>query len=64
MGGNDFAGVADCGAAMAERTKNPQRWAGVPAAVYDPKGRLTAMDAPVSITRCFIRPSPASAAIV
>jgi predicted TIM-barrel fold metal-dependent hydrolase len=30
---------------MAERTKNPQRWADVPAAVYDPKERLKAMDA-------------------
>lgn len=40
----DLAGVADCGAAMAERTKNPQRWADVPAAVYDPKERLQAMD--------------------
>jgi len=40
----DLTGVADCGAAMAERTKNPQRWADVPAAVYDPKERLTAMD--------------------
>ena len=30
-------GVADCGAVMAERTKNPQRWADVPAAVYDPR---------------------------
>lgn len=40
----DLAGVADCGAAMAERTKNPQRWADVPAAVYDPKERLKAMD--------------------
>ena len=41
----DLAGVADCGAAMAERTQNPQRWADVPAAVYDPKQRLKAMDA-------------------
>ena len=41
----DLAGVADCGAAMAERTQNPQRWADVPAAVYDPKERLKAMDA-------------------
>ena len=40
----DLGGVADCGAAMAERTKNPQRWAEVPAAVYDPKERLKAMD--------------------
>jgi uncharacterized protein len=41
----DLAGVADCGAAMAERTQNPQRWVDVPAAVYDPKERLRAMDA-------------------
>jgi predicted TIM-barrel fold metal-dependent hydrolase len=41
----DLAGVADCGAAMAERTKNPQRWVDVPAAVYDPKERLKTMDA-------------------
>ncbi len=41
----DLAGVADCGAAMADRTQNPQRWADVPAAVYDPKERLKAMDA-------------------
>ena len=41
----DLGGVADCGAAMAERTKNPQRWADVPAVVYDPKERLKAMDA-------------------
>ena len=38
-------GVADCGAVMAQRTANPQRWADVPAAVYDPQERLTAMDA-------------------
>ena len=38
-------GVADCGAVMAERTKNPQRWADVPAAVSDTKERLKAMDA-------------------
>jgi len=38
-------GVADCGAAMAERTKNPDRWSDVPAAVYDPRERLKAMDA-------------------
>lgn len=40
----DLAGVADCGAVMAERTKNPERWADVPAAVYDPLERLKAMD--------------------
>lgn len=38
-------GVADCGAAMNERTANPQRWADVPAAVYDANERLQAMDA-------------------
>ena len=38
-------GVADCGAAMADRTKNPRRWSEVPAAVYDPRERLNAMDA-------------------
>ena len=38
-------GVADCGALLAERSANPQRWADVPAAVYDPQERLTAMDA-------------------
>ena len=41
----DLGGVADCGAAMAERTKNPQRWVDVPTAVYDPKERLKVMDA-------------------
>lgn len=40
-----FAGVADCGAAMAERHQLPRRWAEVPRAVYDPKERLAAMDA-------------------
>jgi predicted TIM-barrel fold metal-dependent hydrolase len=38
-------GVAVCGAAMAQRTENPQRWADVPVAVYDPQERLKAMDA-------------------
>jgi uncharacterized protein len=38
-------GVADCGAAMPERTENPQRWSDVPAVVYDPKERLKVMDA-------------------
>ena len=38
-------GVADCGAVMADRTKNPQRWSEVPVSVYDPKERLKAMDA-------------------
>jgi uncharacterized protein len=40
-----LGGVADCGAAMDDRTKNPQRWSDVPASVYDPKERLKAMDA-------------------
>jgi len=40
----DLSGVADCGAAMAERTENPQRWSEVPAMVYDPQQRLQAMD--------------------
>ena len=38
-------GVADCGAAMEDRTQNPQRWSDVPSSVYDPKERLKAMDA-------------------
>jgi len=37
-------GVADCGAVMPDRTKNPQRWSEVPAAVYDAKERLKVMD--------------------
>ena len=37
-------GVADCGAVMAERSKNPQCWSEVPASVYDPRERLRAMD--------------------
>lgn len=40
----DLGGVADCGAVMAERTRNPERWADVPAAVYNPMERLKAMD--------------------
>ena len=40
-----FDGVAECGAAMSDRTRNPQRWSEVPASVYDPKERLSAMDA-------------------
>src|SRR5256885_16408175 len=38
-------GVADCGAVMADRTKNPPRWAEVPVSVFDPQERLEAMDA-------------------
>jgi uncharacterized protein len=41
----NLAGVADCGAAMEDRTKNPRRWSDVPACVYDPKERLKIMDA-------------------
>ena len=40
-----LAGVADCGAVMSQRTENPQRWAAVPAMVYDARERLKAMDA-------------------
>jgi predicted TIM-barrel fold metal-dependent hydrolase len=39
-----LGGVADCGAAMDDRTRKPQRWSDVPASVYDPKERLRAMD--------------------
>ncbi len=38
-------GVADCGAAMPERTITPQSWSEVPAAVFDPRERLKVMDA-------------------
>jgi predicted TIM-barrel fold metal-dependent hydrolase len=38
-------GVADCGAAMTDRTRNPQHWSEVPASVYDPEERLKVMDA-------------------
>jgi len=39
-----LAGVADCGAAMPDRTVNPQCWADVPTFIYDPKERLKVMD--------------------
>ena len=39
-----LAGVADCGAAMPDRTMNPQRWSDVPVSIYDPKERLKVMD--------------------
>ena len=39
-----LAGVADCGAAMPDRTVNPQYWADVPTSIYDPKERLKVMD--------------------
>ena len=54
-------GVAECGAAMAERTKNPQRWAEVPKAVYDPKERLKVMDA-AGIDYAVLYPTVAGAA--
>jgi predicted TIM-barrel fold metal-dependent hydrolase len=38
-------GVADCGAAMSERTINPQSWSEVPVSVFDPRERLKVMDA-------------------
>jgi len=41
----ELDGVADCGAAMPDRTRNPRRWSEVPASVYDPKERLKVMDA-------------------
>lgn len=37
-------GVADCGAAMPDRTQNPRRWSDVPASVYDPQERLKVMN--------------------
>jgi len=40
----ELNGVADCGAAMADRTSNPQHWSDVPASVFDPKERLKMMD--------------------
>jgi uncharacterized protein len=40
----DLDGVADCGAAMSNRSENPQRWSQVPRTVYDPGARLMAMD--------------------
>jgi predicted TIM-barrel fold metal-dependent hydrolase len=38
-------GIAEAGAALADRTASPQRWQDVPGAVYDPRERLKAMDA-------------------
>jgi predicted TIM-barrel fold metal-dependent hydrolase len=38
-------GVASAGAVMDDRSAEPQRWAEVPPAVYDPAKRLEAMDA-------------------
>ncbi len=40
----DLNGVAGCGAAMTDRTSNPQRWSDVPPSVFDPKERLNIMD--------------------
>ena len=54
-------GVADCGAAMSERTRNPQTWSEVPAAVYDPKERLKVMDA-AGIDYAVLYPTVAGAA--
>lgn len=54
-------GVADCGAAMDERTQNPQRWADVPLSVYDPKERLKAMDE-AGIDAAVLYPTVAGAA--
>jgi predicted TIM-barrel fold metal-dependent hydrolase len=54
-------GVADCGAAMSERTRNPQTWSEVPAAVYDPKERLQVMDA-AGIDYAVLYPTVAGAA--
>jgi predicted TIM-barrel fold metal-dependent hydrolase len=53
-------GVADCGAAMAERSRYPQRWSEVPAAVSDPKHRLETMDA-AGIDAAVLYPTAAGA---
>src|SRR5437899_1824874 len=39
-----LAGVSVAGATMPDRNQEPQRWADVSEAVYDPKQRLAAMD--------------------
>ncbi len=39
-----MAGVASAGAAMSDRTREPQRWSEVPKVAYDPTARLQAMD--------------------
>lgn len=54
-------GVADCGAAMGERARNPQRWSDVPLSVYDPKERLKAMDA-AGIDHAVLYPTVAGSA--
>jgi predicted TIM-barrel fold metal-dependent hydrolase len=51
-----FDGVADCGAAMPDRTKNPQRWSDVPISVWDPKARLEVLDA-AGIERAVLYPT-------
>jgi uncharacterized protein len=56
----DLEGVADCGAVMADRTKNPRRWSEVPASVYDPKERLKAMDG-AGIDHAVLYPTVAGA---
>ena len=38
-------GVAECGVLLPDRNQQPQRWEEVPAAAYDPRERLKAMDA-------------------
>ena len=40
----DLPGVAFAGAALDDRTRAPRRWDEVPAAAYDPKERLKALD--------------------
>lgn len=54
-------GVADCGAVLSDRAMCPQTWAEVPAAVYDPKERLQAMDA-AGIEDAVLYPTVAGAA--
>src|SRR5262249_6492933 len=39
-----MSGVASAGAAMSDRTREPQRWSEVPNVAYDPTARLQAMD--------------------
>ena len=39
-----MSGVASAGAAMSDRTREPQRWSEVPKVAYDPTARLQAMD--------------------
>jgi predicted TIM-barrel fold metal-dependent hydrolase len=53
-------GVADCGAAMPDRTRNPQRWNEVPSSVFEPKERLKMMDA-AGIDSAVLYPTVAGA---